>query len=465
MMVRRIAVPLVFALCALGACSENGAGGSDDGYGSDWRGRIEDLLNGGGSVGASGPDTEVPTTSPQLTRYVATDGDDGNPGTRDKPWRTPAHAVRNAKPGMRILMRGGSYPAFTIDAVDGSAASPILLAAAPGSRPVISGGTVLVRRAYWQLEGLEVKPGNAVGVRFTGAGAHHDVLRGSVVHDGSAASGVSVDLGATYVTIEGNEIFAIWRGNDVDAHGVVIQPDAVGVRILGNEIHGTSGDSIQCIGPNQDAPGGAPARDLLIEGNLLYADRENAVDIKWCEGVTVRGNVMRGFRKSSTSNGEAVVIHRGARDVLVEYNDISESSRGVVTGVGAHDVRVRRNVIHTPVDERTGILFGEGTNPVASHNTVVGAARCVGVLAEAKGAVVTNNILVGCGQSVTGSAEVANNLFHQAPATGSGAVTGDPLLDGDFRPSAGSPAIDHATVVDDDPVCGNGPDIGAVERC
>ncbi len=465
---------------SLAACNGQGTDGSGplgpDDLGNAIGDAIGDVIGGkGGSGGVptsptptpSEPKPAEPTTpeDPAVLRYVATDGNDGNPGTKELPWRTPGHAVRQAQPGMKILLRGGTYGPFTIDAVDGTAEAPIVLAAAPGSRPVISGGTVLVRRAHWQLEGLEVRPGANAGVRFTGSGAHHGVLRGSIVRDGSAAYGVSVDLGANRITIEGNEIMNIWRGADVDAHGIVIQPDAVGVKILGNEIHGNSGDSVQCIGPNQDAPAGAPARDLLIEGNLFYGDRENAVDIKWCEGVVIRGNVARGYRKSATSNGEAIVIHRGARNVVVERNDISEASRGVVTGVGANEIVVRRNVIHRPVDEKVGIIFGEGSSQVARHNTIVGASRGVNVLAEARGVTVRNNIFSGCSQSVTGSATIDSNLFFGSPSAGSGAVTGDPQLDAEFKPAAGSAAIDRAVPGDEAEVCGTAPDFGAIERC
>lgn len=479
-MFRRMVLPALL-VAGLLACGGGGRSGSSSGSGSDGGGdaggglgkRIEDALDRIGGVdrlpgrdgGTGSVDDRGPSLEPALARYVATDGDDANPGTKELPWRTPAHAVRNAEPGMKILLRGGTYAPFTIDTVDGTAAKPIVLAAAPGSRPVISGGSVLVRRAWWELEGLEVRPGANAGVRFTGTGAHHGALRNSVVRDGSAAYGVSVDLGATHVTIEGNEIMNIWRGADIDAHGIVIQPDAVGVRILGNEIHGNSGDSIQCIGPDQDAPSGQPARDLLIEGNFLHGDRENAVDIKHCLDVTIRGNVAVGYRKSATSNGEAIVIHKGARNVRVEHNDISESSRGIVTGVGASDVLVRRNVIHAPVDERVGILFGEGSNKTAIHNTIVGANRGVQILAEARGVTVRNNLFSGVTQSVSGAASVDSNLFHAAPVAGAAAITGDPLLDGEFVPRLGSPAIDSAVPGDEAPHCGVAPDVGANERC
>jgi hypothetical protein len=43
--------------------------------------------------------------------YVATDGDDNNPGTKEKPFRTPAQASMVAKMGDTVFFRAGSYTA------------------------------------------------------------------------------------------------------------------------------------------------------------------------------------------------------------------------------------------------------------------------------------------------------------------------------------------------------------------
>lgn len=420
-----------------------------------------------GSGSVQSPGTTPPTTSraPASVKWVSPDGDDANPGTAEQPWRTPAHAVASVTPGTTVFLREGTYAPFAIDRVDGTESAPIRLVGAPGgARPLIRGGTVLVKRAHWSLEGIEVTPGAAFAVRFTGAGAHDSGLRESVLHDGAAGAGVSIDGEAANITIEGNEIYGFSRGGDIDSHGIVIQPRTSGTVVRGNEIHGNNGDSVQCIDPGA-AGGGAPARDILIEGNRMFGDRENAVDIKTCENVVIRGNVAHGYSASATSKGEAVVIHIGANNVLVEKNDLSDSARGVVTGVGAKNVTIRRNVIHDGRDEKTGILLGQGSNFTVLHNTVVGMSRGVLVLAEASGVSVKNNVFSGMSQSVSGSAVVETNLFFDAPPVGSGAVTGDPLLDGEYNPAADSPAIGAAQQVEGENFCGSAPDLGAIERC
>lgn len=98
---------------------------------------------------------------PALSLYVAPDGDDGNPGTRERPFasleraRDALRERRRQAPlprgGAAIWMAPGVYPVratFTLDARDsGTADAPIIWRALDPSRPpVISGGVRLVPR-------------------------------------------------------------------------------------------------------------------------------------------------------------------------------------------------------------------------------------------------------------------------------------------------------------------------------
>lgn len=405
------------------------------------------------------------TPAPLAVRYVSPSGDDGNDGSEHAPWATVDRAVAGVEPGTKIVVLPGTYPGFRVDRIDGTEEAPIWIAGTEEGRPVFT-GPVRVERAHWILEGIEIasRDPDEFSFRFTGEGAHDVVLRRSVIRDGAGRAGISVDLGASRIRIEENEIFGIDRG-DEDAHGIVVQPTVSDVAIVGNEIHDNSGDSVQCIGPGQDAVEGSPANGLRIEGNTLYANRENAIDIKRCENVTIRDNVLYGFRASSTSKGEAVVVHLLARNVVVEGNDISDASRGVVTGRGASEVVVRRNVIHDLADERTAVIFGEGSGFAAIHNTIVGAVRGVQALEGSGVPVVRNNLFEAVAEPVVGEAAVERNLFSGSPPTGSEAIEGGADLDEGFVPGERSAALDGALPGDDGEACGGGPDLGARERC
>ncbi len=442
-----------------------GAGGTDGDTGGGDTGEDPGAGGSGGEPGAGGGGGEP---SPRFLAefHVAPEGNDANPGTPDRPWKTLAHAAKTLEPGEAAIVHAGTYPAVRLDARDGTPEFPITLVAAPGERPAIRGGTVEFRRAHWVVEGFDISPATtAFAVRFTGAGSKGNVLRNNLVHDGGAGAGVSIDGGATDVLVEGNEIWNFSRGGDSDSHGVVVQPNTARVRILRNHIHHNNGDSVQCLGPETTSAGGDPARDVLIEGNYLHEDRENAVDIKTCHDVVIRNNRAHSYFDTATSNGEGIVVHYVATGVTVEGNDISDVNRGIVVGKQASNVLVRRNVFHDGNGERVGIYFYEGRSMQALHNTLVNLATGVKV-GSATGITVSNNLFSNCGQGVSGSGTVDRNLFHRAPATGTGAVEGDPLLDADYVPRDGSPALDAAKVLPGEPAgCGAGPDLGAKERC
>jgi len=87
--------------------------------------------------------------------WVAINGNDSNPGTKDQPKFTIAAALRQARElrrlndpsitnGINIILQGGEYvldDALFIRPEDsGTATSPTIIENAPGAKPVISGG-------------------------------------------------------------------------------------------------------------------------------------------------------------------------------------------------------------------------------------------------------------------------------------------------------------------------------------
>ncbi len=90
--------------------------------------------------------------------YTAPGGDDGNPGTRTRPFRTlerARDAVRALKKqgplprgGVAVVLRGGIYRretrSFALGAEDsGTPEAPVIYMAAPGERPILRGGQVI----------------------------------------------------------------------------------------------------------------------------------------------------------------------------------------------------------------------------------------------------------------------------------------------------------------------------------
>ena len=107
----------------------------------------------------SGTVTQLPTY------YVSPTGDDANPGTADKPWRTIQHGVEIVGPGDILFIRGGVFHegVFSVrvgDVVNGA----IVFASYPGEKAVIDGSGVsssstsfTISHSYIKLAGLEIR--------------------------------------------------------------------------------------------------------------------------------------------------------------------------------------------------------------------------------------------------------------------------------------------------------------------
>ncbi len=67
-------------------------------------------------------------------------GDDANDGSREKPWKTLQHSVRQLKPGETLYLRGGTYYEKVYLTRSGTEDSPIIISAYPGEQPVLDGG-------------------------------------------------------------------------------------------------------------------------------------------------------------------------------------------------------------------------------------------------------------------------------------------------------------------------------------
>jgi Right handed beta helix region/Protein of unknown function (DUF1565) len=120
------------------------------------------------------------SASAATTLFVATNGNDANPGTQAAPLATIQRAVALAVPGTTITIRGGTYRLTTNVQVrtSGTAAAPITMTAFAGEHPVIDGdllpashtpvggsipatqrGAIHQEASFWRYVGLEITRG------------------------------------------------------------------------------------------------------------------------------------------------------------------------------------------------------------------------------------------------------------------------------------------------------------------
>ena len=61
-------------------------------------------------LGSCLPEKSTDTSGGEFTQlFVSTEGDDENPGTRSKPWRTIAKGINSIRPGEMLVIRSGTY--------------------------------------------------------------------------------------------------------------------------------------------------------------------------------------------------------------------------------------------------------------------------------------------------------------------------------------------------------------------
>lgn len=166
-------------------------------------------------VQVSNPSTPTPTgiviPTPSPTQepvpnafYVSPQGDDLNPGTKDKPFKTVHKAVLAAQPGTTIYLRGGihSYNSTCNLSQSGTSAARISILAYPGEKPVLDFSTQpygAANRAfnltgnYWYIKGLEICYAGDNGIKLEGS---YNIIENCVFHH-NGDSGIQLGFGHT----------------------------------------------------------------------------------------------------------------------------------------------------------------------------------------------------------------------------------------------------------------------------
>lgn len=101
-------------------------------------------------------DPQLPNTA--ITYYVAIDGDDTNPGSRERPFRTISQSLTVVKAGETVAIRGGTYREGQLQFThNGQEESPIVVRAASGERVIIDGTDAALEKAEsWSHLGNQI---------------------------------------------------------------------------------------------------------------------------------------------------------------------------------------------------------------------------------------------------------------------------------------------------------------------
>ena len=303
------------------------------------------LLAAGCQDQASSIPNPVPTdkSDHQEVYYISPEGDDGNNGTIQSPWKTMRHASDHATPGSTVYLREGVYHQKVKITRNGqSSTKPTVFSSYPNEQAVIDGKGLSVNGLDGLLE----------------------------VED------------ASFITIQNLELrnFTTGRADQVPV-GIYVHGAGEHIQILGNTVHAIA-SNVQPEGPDltgRDAHGIAiygtehPAalKDILIQDNELYD-----LVLGSSESLAVNGNVDTfSILDNTIHDTDNIGID------LIGYEEISaddkydQARNGIVRGNEVYDITSNFNPsygIHLPNDSHSagGIYVDGGTNHIIDQNRV-----------------------------------------------------------------------------------------------
>ncbi|KUF22731.1 right-handed parallel beta-helix repeat-containing protein [Bacillus safensis] len=331
--------------------------------------------------------TEEAGAKQSTAYYVAVNGNDKNPGTKQKPFRTLKKAASMAKAGTTIYMRGGTYKEKLIVRHSGTKKAPVVFQAYGKEKPVISGASLkgnqadgglvtIDQKSYITLKGLTVghlktnkEDLTPVGIFIKGSGKGVKLLNNRVYdiqtkHENGNAHGIAVYGTKAPAAIEDIEI----KGNTVEklklgfSEALVLNGNVKKFRVTHNTVRHTDNIGIDLIGFENVAPSKKydQVRNGVVSRNKVYE-------------ITSAGNPAYG---SDISAGGIYVD--GGKDIVIDHNISHHNDLGIeVTsehkGKMADRIRIEHNQVY--LNRYTGISIGGydkkrggTTNTTISHN-------------------------------------------------------------------------------------------------
>ena len=387
--------------------------------------------------------------------YVATNGNDNNPGSFSQPWRTIQKAADTVEAGSNVYVRGGSYnEAVTIN-VSGSAEGGYVnfqnyadeAAVRDGTGITVSKGNnglfLIENHSYISIQGFEIRNYSdtridivPVGIHIRGAGSNykivnnriHDIATDAEVDDqlsgadahGIAFYGTSDTDSLSNITIEGNELYDLKLGS---SEALVLNGNVEDFTVTGNMVHDINNIALDFIGFENDSADSEfdQARNGVVSNNTIY-------------NVSSYGNPSYGNEYSAGG-----IYVDGGRDIAIEMNTVYSCDIGVEIASehkkkATSNVTVRNNFIFN--NRMTGIAMGGydkkrgstenctiANNTLYSNDTLQDGNGEVTLSYDTRYNIIKNNILYANEQSLFISNEftentgnvVDNNLYY-APA-------------------------------------------------
>jgi len=294
--------------------------------------------------------------------YVSLTGNDLNPGSFKKPWRTIQHAADFAKPGSTVYVREGVYFEKVIIRVEGTPCKGyITFRNYPKEHAIISGEGVpppdpeasgdniiyIEDKNFIKIIGFEIRDLTVVdgsGIRLFGGNSHIQLLN-NTIHN---IRGGGEEGGAMGITIYGSD-------DNKSINNLII---------AGNEIYDCDPAFSEALTLNGNV------EKFLVENNIVHDVNNIGIDFiggeTWLSNKRTRNGICRGntvYRaRSSYGGGFAAGIYvDGGYNIVLSKNEVYECDLGIEVGaenpgIIASHVTVDGNYVHH--NDKVGIVFG-----------------------------------------------------------------------------------------------------------
>jgi parallel beta-helix repeat protein len=405
--------------------------------------------------------------------YIATNGDDNNPGTQDQPLATLNQAARKVAAGDTVYVRKGTYTFSGTQYIGsvGTSSEPITYQAYPGEEGKVkldgskmpdANSVVNVAGQHNVFKGFEIQNSKLIGIVSWG-GKHIKILN-NTIHDSYKDAifvGFTSDFTSTTdILIDGNTAYnnaLINRDSNGNSKGgdssaiipaIINSYGASNVTITNNRVYKNYGIGIDFI----LTKGGLAAKNVVYDnyaGNL-YLD--NATDVTVEENFICTTNDKRFYWRGWPLDGQPAGGIQAANESYGISNPLNRNT-------------IRNNIV---IGGYAGFYYGSYLkggglkNFVIVNNTFYKATKTLLFIDNDTGHTnnfIANNIFYQTGDGAMTNLTAANsalgfqnNLWYGGSAggaAGSGDVKADPKLfnpgtttDGDYKLQAGSPAID-----------------------
>ncbi len=415
------------------------------------------------------------------TWYVATTGNDANPGTLLAPLLTLDEAILQANPGDIIELRGGNYVSNEIRVTK----SNLTIRSYPGEWAVLTAVTDVenIASCIWYnepdvnggtLENLEIIGGYYYGVSFETNwdwgglpadrhGASNIIIRSCKIHD-TGRDCIKIKPGCDGIQVLGCELYNSGVGisnnpNDPNAEGID-NVNGDGMVVRNTHIHHTSTTGVY-------AKGGADG--CIIEENLIRETGEAGILIGFytdaeyfdetanpsffeCRNTVARNNIV-------VNTGGAGIGFFAAQNCRAEHNTVVSATPKYHSPlyISKGDIWISNSLSLTPANENLTIVNNIFVDESGTGQDDYTFQVREGALTGAS--VVDHNIY----QKTTGVATFDDGIawpamtfaqWQSTMAIDAASMETAPNLDADYHLNLGSPAIDaamaSATTVDYD---------------